>query len=64
MEIFAFLAFWRSNYNSCASSGELRGPSKLIFVGEMILGPWDPPVSERAKERAPGRWGPLISRKW
>jgi hypothetical protein len=29
----------------------------------MISGPWDPLSSERAEERAPDRWGPLISRK-
>jgi hypothetical protein len=28
----------------------------------MIAGTWDPPVSERAEERAADRWGPLVSR--
>jgi hypothetical protein len=27
----------------------------------MILGYWDPPVSERTKERAFGHWGPLVA---
>jgi hypothetical protein len=26
-----------------------------VLVGEKILDPWDPSVSERAKERAPDR---------
>lgn len=29
----------------------------------MILGPWDPAVSERTEERAPDPWGPLVSQK-
>jgi hypothetical protein len=33
------------------------------IVGEMIPGPWDPLVSERAEERTPNCWGPLVSRK-
>jgi hypothetical protein len=32
------------------------------LVGEMILGPWDPPVSECTEERAPNGSGPLVSR--
>lgn len=29
----------------------------------MIPGLGDPPVREHAEERAPGRWGPLVSTK-
>jgi hypothetical protein len=31
------------------------------YVGGMTPGPLDPPVSERAEERATDRWGPLVS---
>jgi hypothetical protein len=33
------------------------------YVGEMIFGPWDPPVSELVEEKALDRWGPLVSQK-
>jgi hypothetical protein len=39
----------------------LRGSGAL--VGEMITSPWDPPVRERTKERAPDTWGLFVSRK-
>jgi hypothetical protein len=29
----------------------------------MIPGPWDPPISKRAEERAPDRRGLLVSRE-
>jgi hypothetical protein len=32
-------------------------------VGEMIPCPLDLPVSEHTEERAPDRWGPLVSQK-
>jgi hypothetical protein len=40
--------------------GEITTP---VVVEEMILDPWDPPVSERAKKRAPDSCGLLVSPK-